>query len=201
MGRATVEKRCGVRIPELTNPAAASDILPGKQAIDQVGALLTGTSTAKELPALNNPALASDILPGKQAVNGYGGTITGTSTAKVLPSLSNPAAASDISSGKQSIDGAGKIIQGTGNVLKAITVKISVQQACLGSVSVFNVGTISKGGSTTATLYSGVSYPIAYSSFNGRPGMRTVSGSCSDPNVGYNSGCIVPYNNCEIEFG
>lgn len=100
----------GVTLPVLTNPASASDILSGKQAIDKDGQTITGTSNAVVLPDLSTPASASDILSGKQAINASGQTITGTisslSSQTITPGTSNKTiAAGNYLSGAQTIKG------------------------------------------------------------------------------------------------
>ena len=83
MGRGIVAKG-GKPLPTLTRPAGAAQIISGYQAIDQEGALLTGTSTAKVLPTLSNPASSSDIRQGKQAVSQSGSILTGTMPSGVI---------------------------------------------------------------------------------------------------------------------
>lgn len=72
----------GVELPALVNPAAATDIVSGKEAIDGNGNKLTGTYTPPTLsdllPALSNAATAADIASGKQAINAAGEVVTGT---------------------------------------------------------------------------------------------------------------------------
>ena len=57
----------GKKLPALTDPAAAADIMQNKQAIDQSGQIITGTKAP--LPTLTNPCSAGDLLSGKQLLN------------------------------------------------------------------------------------------------------------------------------------
>lgn len=66
----------GKKLPVLTNPAAAADIMQNKQAIDQSGQIITGTKAP--LPTLTNPGSAGDLLSGKQLIDQNGNAITGT---------------------------------------------------------------------------------------------------------------------------
>lgn len=72
----------GVSLPDLTDPAAAADILAGKEAIAEDGAVLVGTHVCKQLhelfPALSNPATAADVASGKQFVDNTGAVVSGT---------------------------------------------------------------------------------------------------------------------------
>ena len=66
----------GKKLPALSNPAAAADIMQNKQAIDQSGQIITGTKAP--LPTLTNPGSAGDLLSGKQLIDQSGNAITGT---------------------------------------------------------------------------------------------------------------------------
>ena len=72
----------GVSLPDLTNPAEASDILTGKEAIAEDGGVLAGSHVCKQLhelfPALSNPAGAADVASGKQFVDSNGAVVSGT---------------------------------------------------------------------------------------------------------------------------
>lgn len=72
----------GVSLPDLTDPAAAADILSPKEAIAEDGAVLVGTHVCKQLhelfPALSNPAGAADVASGKQFVDSAGAVVSGT---------------------------------------------------------------------------------------------------------------------------
>ena len=74
----------GVSLPDLTDPAAAADILSGKEAIDEAGAVLTGSHVCKQLhelfPALTDPATAADVASGKQFVDSSGAVVTGSAS-------------------------------------------------------------------------------------------------------------------------
>lgn len=48
MGRGSILGKGGVRLPTLSNPAAAGDIRRGKQSIDQSGNVLAGTAAVKD---------------------------------------------------------------------------------------------------------------------------------------------------------
>ena len=75
----------GKKLPSLTNPAAAADIMQNKQAIDQSGQIITGTKAP--LPTLTNPGSAGDLLSGKQLLNQGGNVVTGTITTRSSSSL------------------------------------------------------------------------------------------------------------------
>ena len=75
----------GKKLPSLTNPAAAADIMQNKQAIDQSGQIITGTKAP--LPTLTNPGSAGDLLSGKQLLNQGGNIVTGTITTRSSSSL------------------------------------------------------------------------------------------------------------------
>ena len=79
----------GVSLPDLTDPAGASDILTGKEAIAEDGAILTGNHVCKQLhelfPALSNPAGAVDVASGKQFVDSAGAVVVGELSALTLP--------------------------------------------------------------------------------------------------------------------
>ena len=76
----------GIKLPSLTNPAAAADIMQNKQAIDQNGQIITGTKAP--LPTLTNPGTAGDLLSGKQLIGSAGNIITGTIATKGSGNLS-----------------------------------------------------------------------------------------------------------------
>ena len=75
----------GKKLPALTDPAAAADIMQNKQAIDQSGQIITGTKAP--LPTLTNPGSAGDLLSGKQLLNQGGNIVTGTITTRSSSSL------------------------------------------------------------------------------------------------------------------
>ena len=82
----------GVSLPDLTNPAEASDILSGKEAIAEDGGVLAGSHVCKQLhelfPALSNPAGAADVASGKQIVDATGAVVSGTLEKLELPEYS-----------------------------------------------------------------------------------------------------------------
>lgn len=76
----------GIKLPSLTNPAAAADIMQNKQAIDQSGQIIVGTKAP--LPILSNPGSAGDLLSGKQLIDQNGNALTGTIPSKGASNLS-----------------------------------------------------------------------------------------------------------------
>lgn len=76
----------GKKLPLLTNPAAAADIMQDKQAIDQSGQIITGTKVP--LPTLTAPGSTGDLLSGKQLIDQDGNAITGTIPSKSSSDLS-----------------------------------------------------------------------------------------------------------------
>ena len=67
-------------LPSLSTPAAATDIIKGKQAIDAEGNKINGTLEPVVLPALTNEGTAADLATGKQLINSSGEVVTGTGT-------------------------------------------------------------------------------------------------------------------------
>lgn len=65
-------------LPSLSTPAAATDIVKGKQAIDAEGNRISGTLEPVVLPALTNEGTAADLAAGKQLINSSGEIVTGT---------------------------------------------------------------------------------------------------------------------------
>ena len=67
-------------LPSLSTPAAAADIVKGKQAIDAEGNRISGTLEPTVLPTLTNEGTAADLAAGKQLINSSGEVVTGTGT-------------------------------------------------------------------------------------------------------------------------
>ena len=67
-------------LPSLSTPAAAADIVKGKQAIDAEGNRINGTLEPVVLPTLTNEGTAADLAAGKQLINSSGEIVTGTGT-------------------------------------------------------------------------------------------------------------------------
>ena len=67
-------------LPSLSTPAAAADIVKGKQAIDAEGNRISGTLEPVVLPALTNEGTAADLAQGKQLISSSGEIVTGTGT-------------------------------------------------------------------------------------------------------------------------
>lgn len=67
-------------LPSLSTPAAAADIVKGKQAIDAEGNRINGTLEPIVLPTLTNEGTAADLAVGKKLINGSGEVVTGTAT-------------------------------------------------------------------------------------------------------------------------
>ena len=55
-------------LPSLSAPAAAADIVKGKQAIDAEGNRINGTFEPVVLPTLTNEGTAADLAKGKQLI-------------------------------------------------------------------------------------------------------------------------------------
>ena len=70
-------------LPSLSTPAAATDIVKGKQAIDAEGNRISGTLEPIVLPTLTNEGTAADLATGKQLINSSGEVVTGTATNKL----------------------------------------------------------------------------------------------------------------------
>lgn len=72
-------------LPSLSTPAAATDIVKGKQAIDAEGNRINGTLEPTVLPMLTNEGTAADLAAGKQLINSSGEVVTGTGTIVPTP--------------------------------------------------------------------------------------------------------------------
>lgn len=68
----------GVELPELSNPAGASNIQAGYEAIGSGGEKITGTHEEAGLPVLTTPAEARHIKRDKQVIDANGNILTGT---------------------------------------------------------------------------------------------------------------------------
>ena len=67
-------------LPSLSTPAAATDIVKGKQAIDAEGNKINGTLEPTVLPTLTNEGTAADLAKDKQLISSSGEIVTGTGT-------------------------------------------------------------------------------------------------------------------------
>ena len=130
----------GFKLPTLTNPGTAKDLVSNKQLIDGEGNIVTGTVPTRTLSDVNDDELSELVIPSgfyKSTVyyntgkiyewgwdngydegynDGYGeGYSDGSDMGGdvELPILTNPGAAADLLKGKQLIDGNGNIITGT----------------------------------------------------------------------------------------
>ena len=121
----------GKKLPELSNPGDASDILSGVQFIDGDGEIVTGTMPTKGAqtytPGTSNQTISSgryltgnqtiqgdsDLVPGniRSGVNIFG--VNGTYSGPALPSLSPAASAGQVLSGYQFINASGNRVTGT----------------------------------------------------------------------------------------
>lgn len=123
-----------IQLPTLTNVGSASDLLNGKQLIDDNGNIITGKIQSKSAttytPTTYNQTISSGVyLSGTQTIKGDNNLIaenikngvsifgvTGTMISNngvQLPTLTNAGSASDLLNGKQLIDDDGNIVTGT----------------------------------------------------------------------------------------
>lgn len=107
--------RGGKKLPTLTNPGAAGDLLTGKQLINQNGEILTGTMVNRGAVTQALNAGGSYTIPAGYH-NGLG-KVTGNSLAS---QTSATAVAADIKSGKTAWVNGAKVI-GTGNIQEETT--------------------------------------------------------------------------------
>lgn len=131
-------KPSGTKLPTLSNPASATQILKNYDAINASGAKVTGSHvcpSAPTLPTLTKAATGSQIMSGYDAINSAMERVQGTHVCKtlseLLPSRSNPAGAEQIMSGYQGISNSGAVVNGSyvppaaGAEYELITVHVS----------------------------------------------------------------------------
>lgn len=124
----------GVDLPELSNPAVASDILSGKEAIDGVGSKITGTFTIEEELTEQNDLISQIATLVATKANPQGGV--------TLPTLTNPATASDILSGKEAIDKDGNKLTGAIPTQAAKTIIPSTSSQTAVASGVYTTGSV-----------------------------------------------------------
>lgn len=127
----------GVTLPSLSNPASASDIISGKEAIDGSGNKMTGTIATKTSSNLTVSEATVTVPAGYYASNATKSVSTGSAKTPATTITKNPSI---------SIDSAGKItasVSGTQNVTPTVTA---------GYVSSGTAGTVTVSGSATKQL-------------------------------------------------
>ena len=127
----------GVELPTLNNPASASDILSGKEAIDSLGNVLTGTIATKTAANLTASGATVTVPAGYYASQATKSISTGSAKTPATTVTKNPTI---------SVNSSGLItasVSGTQNVTPTVTA---------GYVSSGTAGTITVGGSTTKQL-------------------------------------------------
>lgn len=156
-GQGTVTSSGSV-LPTLTDPAAAGEIVSGKQAIDQNGAVMTGT-----MPS--NPAISETLEAGEsyQVPAGYtpGGTVTAATLASQTPGT---ATADDILQGETAwvngVQVTGALEPGSdtsdATATAADILEGETAYVATGKVS----GTMPNNGAVNQTLDAGASYTI-----------------------------------------
>ena len=158
----------GTQLPTLTNPGTSSDLLSGKELIDQDGSIITGTNPYEksstdaaianeatlisqiqtvlndkasaniELPTLTNPGTSADLLSGKELIDQSGNKVTGTIPTKSA-TIITPSTSDQTSNSGVYLTGV-QTIKGDSNLV-ASNIK--------SGVSIFGVtGTASGGGSS-----------------------------------------------------
>ena len=107
-------------LPSLSTPAAAADIIKGKQAIDAEGNRISGTLEPTVLPTLTNEGTTADLVTGKQLISSSGEIVTGSYEGIILPTLTNEGTAADLAKGKQLISNSGEIVTGTATIANEV---------------------------------------------------------------------------------
>lgn len=100
------EENSGVELPTLTNEGSASDLVSGKELIDQEGNVITGTNPY-ELNATNAEVEEQADLIAEIK------TVLESKASVSYPELSNPATAENLEEGYELIDEDGNIVVGT----------------------------------------------------------------------------------------
>jgi hypothetical protein len=127
----------GVELPELDNPASASDILSGKEAIGENGEVITGTIATKTSSDLTSSGATVTVPAGYYASNATKSISTGSAKTPATTVTKNPTI---------SVSASGLIsasVSGTQNVTPTVTA---------GYVSSGTSGTITVSGSATKQL-------------------------------------------------
>ena len=127
----------GVDLPPLSNPASASDILSGKEAIDEAGNVVTGTIATKTATDLTASGATVTVPAGYYASQATKSVSTGSAKTPATTITKNPTI---------SVDSSGKItasVSGTQNVTPTVSA---------GYVSSGTAGTITVSGSATKQL-------------------------------------------------
>lgn len=130
-------KASGVALPTLSNPASASDMLSGKEAINANGEKITGTIATKTSSNLTASGATVAVPAGYYAVQATKSVATGSAKTPATTVTKNPTI---------SIDSAGKItasVSGTQSVTPTVSA---------GYVSSGTAGTITVSGSATKQL-------------------------------------------------
>ena len=127
----------GVTLPSLDNPASASDILSGKEAIDENGEVITGNIATKTSSNLTASGATVTVPAGYYASQATKSIASGSAKTPATTITKNPSI---------SVDANGKItasVSGTQNVTPTVTA---------GYVSSGTAGTITVSGSNTKQL-------------------------------------------------
>lgn len=127
----------GIELPELTNPASSSDILSGKEAIDGVGAVITGTIPIKTSSDLTTSGATVTVPSGYYASQATKSISSGSAKTPATTITKNPTI---------SVNSSGLITASVSGT-QSITPTVSA-----GYVSSGTAGTITVSGSTTQQL-------------------------------------------------
>jgi hypothetical protein len=132
----------GVELPELTNPAATSDILSGKEAIDENGKVLTGTIATKTSSNLTASGATVTVPSGYYATNATKSVTTAT---QATPSVSINSSGLITASATQT---AGYVSAGT----KSGTKQLTTQAAKTVTPTTSNQTAVASGRYTTGAI-------------------------------------------------